>query len=204
MIEINLVPEQYRKKRRAATIVESSGGLPKEVMIGIVGAFTFVLILVFLGFQAYIGLRVAKRNNLQQQLAAIDTEKKNVDKVITEMKALKERAKTFETVAAPYAIFWAEKINVVSNELPRGVWLTKFALEGDYLIIEGSAVSKVKSEISDIHSFMGKLKANKEFMTKLKNLDLDMIKARNVETLTVADFKIKAEVASDAVKNVKK
>lgn len=204
MIEINLVPEQLRKKRRAAAIVESSGGLPKEAIIGIVGAFTFVLILVFIAVQTYAGLQVAKRNNLKQQMAAIDADKKNVEKVIAEMKSLKERAKTLETVVAPYAIFWAEKINTVSNELPRGVWLTKLALEDKYLIIEGSAVSKTKTEISDIHLFMGRLKANKEYMAKLKNLDLDMIKARPVDTLTVADFKIKAEIINDTVKNVKK
>ena len=204
MIEINLVPEQLRKKRRAAAIVESVGGLPKEVMIGLVGAFTFVLIIILLVFQGYVALRVASRNDLKRQLAAIDQEKQNVENVIKEMKTLKERAKTLETVVAPYAIFWAEKINVLSNELPRGVWLTKFALEGQSVIIEGSAVSKVKSEITDIHSFMGKLKSNKEFMSKLKNLDLEMIKARNVETLTVADFKITAEIVSDSVKNGKK
>lgn len=204
MIDINLVPEQYRKKRRAAAIVESVGGLPKEVMIGLVGAFTVVLIIVFLIFQGYVALRVASRNDLKRQLAAIDKEKQNVENVIKEMKALKDRARTLETVAAPYAIFWAEKINVISNELPRSIWLTKFALEGQSVIIEGSAVSKMKTEITDIHSFMGKLKANKEFMNKLRNLDLEMIKARNVETLTVADFKITAEVISDTVKNGKK
>lgn len=204
MIEINLVPEQLRKKRRAAAMVESLGGLPKELILGIVVAFTLVLILVFLGFQAYAGLRIAKRNDFNRQLAAIDAEKKNVEKVLAEMKTLKERAKTLETVVAPYNIFWAEKINVVSNEVPRGVWLTKLALEDKYLIIEGSAVSKTKSEITDIHSFMARLKANKDFMTKLKNLDLDMIKARNVDTLTVADFKIKAEILNETVKNGKK
>ncbi|MCC6758035.1 MAG: hypothetical protein IT395_00210, partial [Candidatus Omnitrophica bacterium] len=92
MIDINLVPEQYRKKRRAAAIVESVGGLPKEVMIGLVGAFTFLLVIVFLIFQGYVALRVSSRNDLKRQLAAIDKEKQNVENVIKEMKSLKDRA----------------------------------------------------------------------------------------------------------------
>lgn len=198
MIEINLVPENMRKSRRVQTSAAAprvSAGLPGPVVFTVLGGFTLFLIVLLLAFQVYLATQISKRNDLKQQLASIEQQRTNIEKIKKEMKELKERVKTFEKVVGITTILWAQKLNEISDNLPRGVWLTKVALEANFLIIEGSAVSKVKTEIADIHTFTGKLKSNKSFMANLKTLELDMIKAHKVENLSVADFKIKAELA---------
>lgn len=196
MIEINLVPENLRKKRRAqaAAVAGPTVGLPKEVILGMLGAFTALLIVLLLVFQGFIAMQIHKRNNLKKEHESIAGEKKNVDTVMKEMKDLKERAKTLESVAGAKPVRWSEKLNNLSDSLPRSIWLTKVALEGKYLIVEGSAVSKTKSEISDVHVLIGKLRSSKTFMTNLNNLELDVIKARNVDGLPIADFTIRAAI----------
>ncbi|MCB9757185.1 MAG: PilN domain-containing protein [Candidatus Omnitrophica bacterium] len=200
MIDINLVPENMRKNRRSKAVAATSPssavvtGLPQTVVFGILGAFTALLILVLLGCQGYLALQISKRNNLKKQLADIEQARKNVEVTIKEIKDLNVRVKTLEKVVGGRTILWAEKLNEISDNLPRGVWLTKVALEAQFLVLEGSAVSKMKTEIADIHLLTGKLKSDKNFMVNLKSLELDMIKARNVDNLSVADFKIKAEL----------
>ncbi len=197
MIEINLVPENMRKNRRAqtaATAVEVSSGLPQHVIYGILGVFTAILVVLVIVFQVVITTQISKRNYFKKEFAAIDKQRENVKKIKKEMEELKERVKTLEKVVGNRTIVWAQKLNEISDHLPRGVWLTKVALEAKFLIVEGSAVSKTKSEITDIHALTGKLKASKSFMENLKSLELDMIKARAVDNLSVADFKIKAQL----------
>jgi Tfp pilus assembly protein PilN len=197
MIDINLIPESMRKNRRAkmvAAATSAPAGLSKSSIFGLLGAFTALLILALLGCQGYLALQISKRNNLKKQLADIEQARKNVELTIKEIKDLNVRVKTLEKVVGERTILWAEKLNEISDNLPRGVWLTKVALEAQFLVLEGSAVSKMKTEIADIHILTGKLKTSKSFMVNLKSLELDMIKARNVDNLSVADFKIRAEL----------
>ncbi len=198
MIEINLVPENMRKTRRAqapAASAKVSTGLPQHVVFGILGAWTTFLIILLLVFQVFLATQISKRNKLKEDLASMDQARENIEKIKKEMKELKERVKTYEKVIGTTTTLWAEKLNEISDNLPRSVWLTKVALEAKFFIVEGSAVSKMKTEIADIHALVGKLKTSKSFMADLKNLELDMIKAHNVENLSVADFKIKAALA---------
>lgn len=196
MIDINLVPENLRKKKRQAAPSAPSKGLPKEVLIGIIGGSVFLLVLFSLGIQAFITIKIAKRNELKKQSDEIAPGKKNVDQVKKELAEMKVKVKTYEDALGKQQLFVAPKLNVLSDSLPRGIWLTKVALEGKFFIIEGSAVSKTKTEISEIHALASSLKESKEFMANLKNLELDMIKARSVDNLSVADFTIKAETAN--------
>ncbi len=200
MIEINLVPENLRKTRRGAAqtkkpLVEGQAGLPQQAIVTILSIFTAFLIGLLIAGQVYIASQISKRNILKQEHALVEQGRKNVEKIIKEMGELKERVKILEKVVGVKTIVWAEKLNEVSDHLPRGVWLTKVALEAKFLVIEGSAVSKTKTEIADIHALTGKLKTSKIFMANLKDLELDMIKTRAVENTSVADFKIKAQLA---------
>ncbi len=199
MIEINLVPENMRKNRRAqaaAVTNEVSSGLPQHVIYGILGVFTAILVVLVIVFQVIVTTQISKRNYFKKEMAAIEKQRENIQKIKKEMEQLKERVKTFEKVVGTHTVVWAQKLNEISDHLPRGVWLTKVALEGKFLIVEGSAVSKTKTEIADIHALTGKLKASQSFMANLKSLELDMIKAHNVENLSVADFKIKAQLVN--------
>ena len=196
MIEINLVPENLRKKRRGPVVTPGPvTGLPKEALIGTAGGFVALLIVLSLILQGYITMRVFNRNALKKGVDSIAAAKTNVEKVIDEMKQIKGRVKTLEDVVGRRKISVAQKLNELSDNLPRGVWLTKVAMEGKFFIIEGSAASKAKSEINDVHALAANLKASKNFMENFKNLEVNMIKARSVEGLPIADFTIKAELA---------
>lgn len=207
MIDINLVPENLRKKRRVQPVViqeEVQSGLPKETIFTILGVFAGLLVAAVLVFQYYVSRQIAQRNELRQQMEAINKDKKNIENIIKEKKDLDGRVKTFEKVVGTQTVVWAEKLNEISDNLPRSIWLTKVALESDSLIIEGSAVSKLKTEISDIHSLTGKLKSSDIFMSNLKDLELEQIKTRPVNALSVADFRIKAVLIKEIDKTKKK
>lgn len=202
MIEINLVPEQLRKKKRAANNASTanaapSSGLSKEATIGILIGFVVLLVLASIGLQGFITVKVMSRNELKKQEDEIAPGKKNVEKMIDDMKTVKAKVKTLEDVLGKKQVFMAQKLNEVSDHLPRSVWLTKIAFENDRFIIEGSAVSKTRTEINDVHMLATRLKESKLFMEHLRNLEVEMIKTRNEDSLAVADFTIKAELEKE-------
>lgn len=195
MIEINLIPEHLRKKRRSVAEPRIVTGLPKEATIGIIGGFLGILVLFSLLLQIYLGVKIAQRNHLKKKMEELGAAKVNVEKVIQDIKTTQARLKTLEQVTGGRTIFWAPKLNEISDNIPRGIWLTKVSLEGRALVIEGSSVSKTKSEITDIHSFANNLKNSKMFMENCANIEVGMIKARGADTLSIADFTLRADLA---------
>mgnify|MGYP001589458327 CR=1 FL=1 len=194
MIEINLVPEQVRKKRRSLASAAVSRSVPTAAGMGLVAGFLVFLAIASLGLQLFIGERIKTRNSLKQEMDSLGGAKTNVDTLIKDVREAQGRVKNFEEVFGGKKVAWAPKLNEISESLPRGVWLTKVALEDNTLVIQGSSVSKLRTEMSDVHSFTANLKSSKKFMTDFSNIEVGLIKTRTIESLPVAEFTIKADL----------
>ena len=91
-------------------------------------------------------------------------------------------------------IFWSQKLNEISDSLPRGVWLNKIILSGETLLIQGSAVSKDTTEMVHVHNFTSNLKNLKNFRSYFNDIELELIKTRKVNVTQIADFTIKGSL----------
>jgi Tfp pilus assembly protein PilN len=201
MIEINLLPPQLRKKRKASNLVSQSINLPRETVIALVGGFLFLLLFVHAVLQFVIGIKFVQIKRHERQLASIAPEKANTDRVIQELRILQSKVKSIESIAGQRKVIWAKKLNAISDAAPRGVWLTRLTFQDGILIIQGSAVSKSKNEMTNVHAFTSNLNNNKEFTENLSNIELGLIKSRKVSATQVADFTITADVEQGNSKN---
>jgi len=195
MIEINLYPQESRKKRRQLL----SGGLklPMEVIIGLAGGFMAILVVVHLGLLFINITQLRKHKELKKQWEVLLPAKENVDKVIFELRSLQEKQKSLEKMTVQGRINWARKLNIISSILPRGVWLTKIILKDDVFFIEGSAISKTSNEIINVHSFTANLKNEDAFLEYFTDLELGSIQRRKVNNIEVADFLITAQLKKE-------
>ena len=195
MIEINLVPQQLRKRRKKDHGLLPQGlNIPKEVMIGLVGGFFSILIIISVLFQVTIFLRLAYLKSLRKQWQEVLPTKTNVDRVTNQLRTLQGKVKSIESIVGVDKISWAQKLNDISEVLPRGVWLTRIVATKQRLVIEGSAIGKGKDEMINVHNFASNLKGQEQFMKNLNDLEVGSIQRRSIKMVEIADFSITAKV----------
>ena len=193
MLEINFVPNSLRRKRRPKAETQNVG-MPKETFIGVTALFIIVLIVVAVLLQVVITTNLAKSQKLKKELDQILPQKINADRYVTQIKDMRAKLAPIEKMMGGRDILWSRKLNEISDNLPRGVWLTRMAMEEDLLLNAGSAVSKNQVEMINVHNFNTALKESDVFMFDFMGIDLEMIKSRSVQGTTIADFTIKVDL----------
>lgn len=193
-IELNLIPENLRRRRRRLL-----GGIkvPLEVIIGLFGGVVLLLVMVHGGLLLLNFWKINQRHNLKQQWDVTSTAKENVDKVIKEMRELEVKQKAVEKITLSDRILWAPKLNIISDKMDRGVWLTRIRLKDGTFFIEGSAISKQGDEMINVHTFTASLKNETDFLDKFGNLELGSIQRRYISKTEVADFLITANLVEE-------
>jgi len=194
MIEINLVPTSLRKRKKSSGLLGRTLVIPREAVVGLVGGIVALLLLVHIVLQSLITVRFVHHKKLQSDLTRISSQKTNVDRIVSELKGLRERYQSIEAVAGEKNIVWSQKLNEISDNIPRGVWLNRIMLDGNTLLIQGSAVSKNKTEMIHVHNYTSNLKASEAFMSDFAELELGLIKSRKINLTPVADFTIRADL----------
>ena len=112
--------------------------------------------------------------------------------VIAELRSIQNKLKAVKEVTEEKKILWAEKLNQISDSLPRGVWLKELSLVDDALMIQGSAVSKENDEILSVHKFASNLKGNENFKKNFSEIEMAIHKTHKLGMTSIADFSIDA------------
>ena len=157
-----------------------------------------LLILVHVGLLMVNIFKLNYHKGLKKQWDVISPAKTNVDKVLKEMRNLQARHKAIEKITTDDRLIWSQKLNILSDGIVRGVWLTRVRLKDGVFFIEGSAISKQNDEMINVHSFTSNLKDEKSFLDKFSDLELGSIQRRNIGKTEVSDFLITAELIKEA------
>jgi|SRR3989338_4349703 len=193
MIEINLVPPQLRKKKKSR-LWPQGVTIPPEVVVGAGGGLIVLLILVHI-FLLFVNIqKMAQHKGLQRQWESILPSKKNIDGVVNELRILQGKQKATEGIVPGEKILWSQKFNILSDSLPRGVWLKKVSLEEGMLFIEGSAISTENEGMINVHKFTSNLKGQGKFLEHFAELELGSIQRRRIKHMDIADFIITARL----------
>lgn len=193
MIEINLVPENLRKKRkRRGTGAPSISTLPKETFIGVCGGFLGLLLFMHVILQGVITLKFVRHTQYKKQWEEILPEKAKVDKVLDALKKMQARVKSVEEAVGSEHILWSKKLNEISDDMAGGVWLKKIELIENTLFIQGRAVSKDNTEILRAHKFASNLKNDKGFKKYFSDIEIGIHRTTRLGTASVADFTVSA------------
>lgn len=193
MMNINLVPENLRKKHSKTVNPLSAINLPLEVMVGLVGGLICLLILTHLGIWFVISQRSAEEKRLDGQMEDLRPYKQRADSIAKELRILQGKKNAIEKMTSVPKILWSPKLNDISDSMPRGVWLDKISLGEGLFTIHGSAVSKGSDEMMGVVELVSKLKGKKEFIKHLKSMEVGPIQRRKIESVEIADFSIMAK-----------
>ena len=153
MIRINLVPEELQKKKKGQIFKKILKSIPLEILVGSIAGVLILLVGVHVLLQMTIFLKLASYGRQKARWVSIAPEKGHVDKVLENLQILRKKINIVEKITVEKRISWAEKINVISDIIPQGVWLDKVSLSKNVFLIKGSAVSKKNDEMTSVGNF---------------------------------------------------
>jgi Tfp pilus assembly protein PilN len=189
MIEVNLLPQDLRKEKKRFNVNMPELPSPNLNKVIMVAVAILVVIHIILTVNLVIKkVRLARLSKLwEEELGPV---KKDLDKLKKDMNLMENKVRTIEQLTTGAKIIWSEKLNMISNVIPNGVWLTRIFCSENSLDIEGSAVSKKGEEMLLVGKFANNLKKEKRFYSGFRDLEVSSIKRRKIGPVEIVDFLI--------------
>ena len=186
MIEINLLPKELQKKKGP-----NLSGIPILPLGAAVVIVLFVLSFSLVTIRRHYQARFKR---LTKQLQDKIPSKNEAVKLQAEVKRLESKKKVIDQLAKR-KFFWAEKLNLISDLIPMGAWLSDLsfeeAKEGGVLTLDGMAVPyKDQEMINLVTLFMENLKQNEDFYNDFKTIELGPIRRIKSENVDAMQFSV--------------
>jgi Tfp pilus assembly protein PilN len=188
MIEINLLPEEFRKKKPdpAFSLDIEAEKLKFLIIGGAAGILILIIVTLFLGSfirSAQINGLMAKEKKFSDRISKVESVNKETAVLKAKMAALDQLTKR--------KFLWAEKLNQLSDLVLPGIWFTRVYTDSENrLIIEGSVISKSEEAMASVGKFMKNLKDSQQFYGDFKEMKLESVQRKNKEERDMVDFKI--------------
>ena len=186
MIEINLLPKELQKKKG----LDLSG----SPILPLGGGIVIVLFVLSFSLVAMRHHYQARFKRLTKELQDKSPSKNEAVKLQAEVKRLESKKKVIDQLAKR-KFFWAEKLNLISDLIPMGVWLNDLSFDetkkGGLLTLDGMAVHyKDQEMINLVTLFMENLKQNEDFYKDFKTIELGPIRRIKSENVDAMQFSI--------------
>jgi len=187
MIEINLLPDKYKKREIQLPDLGELKTVP--IIIGIVS----FLVTLYLILTIISTVKSNTLNKLKNEWQSISVQQQEAAKLKGEMEGLEKKADLIDSLVAE-RLLWSKKLNQLSDLMIDGIWLEKLSLgkrkDKDVLILEGNVVSRKKEETALIGEFMQKLRQDKTFFSDFEDIELESIKRRYMGETEVMQFNL--------------
>jgi len=188
MIEINLLPEELRKKKSEPVFNLNIGAEKLKFLAigGAAGILILIIIVLFLGSfirSAQVNSLLAREKSFSERLSRIDRINKEIAVLKAKMAVLDQLTKR--------KFLWTEKLNQLSDLVLPGIWLTHVYTDlENRLIIEGSVISKSEEAMAFVGKFMKNIKDDQQFFKDFSSIKLESVQRKNKEERDVVDFKV--------------
>ncbi len=214
MLEINLLPEEFRKKKsRFAMPQINVSSLPLFIGAVILLVSLHIILLVMININKNVYAKMSKEWELSEPL------KNSVELIRRANVTTANNVRAIEDLMAK-KILWFEKLNELSDLITPGVWYTRLTIdektvliesvprlgqkklqgggrgargkkqEISYLVIEGEVSATYGEELAIIGKYIDGLKRDKAFFSDFSNIELDSTKLHTILDNDVMHFSI--------------
>ncbi len=193
MIEINLLPEELRVKTKgrapeAVQVANPQVLAQDQIFVYAIGLVLVLFILAHFYFVALSLSRNGKLASLNRRWQGLAQQRKALDEFNGEASPAGGGDSAVVSQLSRQRVLWAQKLNILSLELPSGVWFNDITINARSITIQGSVISLQKEEISLIDKLMDSLKTDPEFSKDCSGFELGKIQKRTVGGYDIADF----------------
>ncbi len=217
MIEINLLPEEIRKKKRQAPKIDvSMATLPSLPVLNIafvvVGAVVAIQLVLFI-----IGVTSgAVFNSVNGKYREILPRKQETERLKIQVDTTNKKVAAIDELMVK-RFSWEKKLNALSDSMTPGVWLTELGYDekiagvpkpvnadpaknkggraaenvsSRYLILSGAASNTGDEGTALIGRFIKSLKDDTSFYSDFSDIELGTIRREKMEDQEIMTFKI--------------
>jgi len=170
---VNLLPHRAEKRKRAKTQFAIVCGMT-------IGLGLAIVLLVHLTFAERISEQQSRNTFLKSEIAKLDTEIAEINKLKEEIRALLARKQVIETLQADRAQT-VHLLDELVRQMPEGVYLKSLVQKGPRIALVGYAQS---------NSRVSTLMRNIESSRWLGSPELIEVKAATVEKKRVSEFNL--------------
>ena len=206
MITLNLLPPEFRRKKRTLTHLKISSLPPVpifKICLYAAGGLAVIhsLLLLVLIFHSY-SLRAlkAKWETIAEKRQIVSEFTQRHDELAAKEKMIQQ--------LLTYRSLWARKLKGLSDSMVPGVWLRLLSLdkrllpapaapakgapnfERKMLVLEGTVVSLRGDELAIIGRFVRRLKEDQNFFSDFQGIEVESTKRRTIHDIEVVDFKL--------------
>jgi len=207
MIEINLLPEEMKKKVSPfAKLNFSVFNLQKLPVLSIAAGFAGLLVVVqvlVIVMSLYSKFTLA---SLTKKYDAIAPKKREADALKAKSDAITKRVNAIDELMGK-RFSWAKKLNALSDSMTPGIWLSEMdyderpganvkAAKGQAsgmpgrLLLNGYAAGVGEQGLALVGKFIKSLKENETFYSDFSDIELVASKSDKAEGQEVMNFKI--------------
>ena len=187
MIEINLLPENLRKKNQFQFDLDLQAASVRLIGGGaLLGALIVLIIFFSVGSsirKAQVSRLIKREQDMAQQTSQAETISRDVSVLNAKMAALDE--------VTQRSFLWARKLNQLSDLVLPGIWFTRIYMDsGNRLMVEGSVISKEEEAMASVGKFMKGLREDEAFFKDFTNVKLESVERQGLDKRDVVEFKI--------------
>jgi len=145
MIEINLLPEEYRKKEPRFKSIDFggfsiAGMLPKNMSLTKIGIISVIALVLFHLMLLAIGMNSkASYDSLSKKYNALIPQKKEADLLKYDLVLINKKVNAIDGLMVK-RFSWVRKLNSLNDSMTPGVWLSDLSYdekEGDRIVMVG-------------------------------------------------------------------
>ncbi len=187
LLKINLLPESAQKSSQ-----QSAQQFYRTPLVGIIVG---LLLLLALGLQVPLQLNQAQLKSLNSKIRVLEPKQAEVKRVQELLVRLRVQRDAFQNLKTGSGS-WAQRLNLLSNVTPNGVWFTELSLDRTKgLVIQGMALASQGPEMVTVTRLVQDLQSDSNFSSAFKQVQLESIKRIQQGDFDVVQFTVTCTIA---------
>jgi hypothetical protein len=192
MIELNLLPKEFRKKKKKQIEIPELPYLP------IAGGVLALLVVVHIVLILLVGNNRRLADKLTGKWEDMRPQREKTQKIAREINALEKRVAAVRKIARP-DMDWSRLLSGMNEAVIPRIWLSEFNVSTDgrsqgkgdpqTLMLSGFAVGSSEIAMSTVGRFMESLKSNEDFFRYFRDIELQHIKNTDIAGQEAMMFK---------------
>jgi len=182
LLRVNLLPEESRKS--SPTSIEQFHRTPIMWVAGV------VLVALPLLLSIPIQVNRVRSRHLSTRLAELEPQRADVERMQRILQRLQAQETAFAGAARGRGL-WSERLNILSDVTPEGVWFTDLTLDtAKGLVLQGAAVASSGPEMVTVTRLVQDLGSRPAFAEVFKQIQIGSIKRAQDGPIDLVQFTI--------------
>jgi Tfp pilus assembly protein PilN len=188
MIEINLLPEEFRQKKQRQI------ALPQAQTVAYILAAVFgLLIIIHLFLGGLLLVKKIQNKSLDKKWTQLSPQLQEINEWKRQYKISSQQTEQMNRLLNQ-RITISDRMQALVSALPSGIWFNRLNLKDKKFSLRGSVVSLKADEMRLLNLFLNRLKEDKQFFKDFTRLELGRVVMRTLGGFSVMDFVLEGDL----------